>query len=92
MEFNQAAASPKDEKGKVKPLQAWTLSNLIDVSCEIGFLGLDVKKYCHALRDFRNYIHPYEQMASNFNPDKHTAEICMQVLKAAIADISSKQS
>ena len=90
-EFNQSTASPKDESGKVKPFHLWTLSNLIDVSYEIGFLGLDVKKHCHALRDFRNYIHPYEQMRSAFNPDKHTAEICMQVLKAAIADISAKQ-
>ena len=89
--FNQATASPKDKQGKVKPFQEWTLSNFIDVSCEIGILELDVKKFSHALRDFRNYIHPYEQMRSAFNPDKHTAEICMQVLKAAIADISAKQ-
>ena len=90
--FNQATASPKDKQGKVKPFHDWTLSNYIDVSCEIELLGLDVKKFSHALRDFRNYIHTYQQIVSNFNPDKHTAEICMQVLKAAIADISSKQS
>jgi hypothetical protein len=88
--FNQAITSPKDEQGKVKPFQSWALSNFIDVSYEIEFLGLDVKKFSHALRDFRNYIHPYQQAVSNFNPDKHTAEICMQVLKAAIADISAK--
>ena len=89
--FNQATASPKDKQGKVKPFHDWTLSNYIDVSCEIELLDLDVKKFSHALRDFRNYIHPYQQMVSNFNPDKHTAEMCMQVLKAAIADISAKQ-
>ena len=89
--FNQATASPKDKQSKVKPFQEWTLSNFIDVSCEIELLDLDVKKFSHALRDFRNYIHPYEQMRSAFNPDKHTAEMCMQVLKAAIADIRAKQ-
>jgi hypothetical protein len=51
-------------------------------------LGLDVKKFSHALRDFRNYIHPYEQMASRFNPDAHTAQICFQVLRAAISALS----
>jgi hypothetical protein len=90
--YNQAATSPKDKQGKIKPFQEWTLSNFIDVSYEIEVLGLDVKKFSHALKDFRNYIHPYEQMRSAFNPDKHTAEICMQVLKAAIADISAKQT
>src|SRR4030042_803745 len=89
--FNQATASPKDKQGKVKPFHDWTLSNYIDVSCEIGLLDLDVKKFGHALRDFRNYIHPYQQMVSKFNPSKHTAEMCMQVLKAAIAEIRAKQ-
>lgn len=89
-EFNQSVKSPKDEQGKVKPFHAWTLANFIDVACEIEFLGLDVKKFCHVLRDFRNYIHPYQQLASNFNPDTHTARICIQVLKAAIADLSKK--
>ncbi|MDB6063985.1 MAG: hypothetical protein JWR26_193 [Pedosphaera sp.] len=86
--FNESPASPKDKEGKVKKLHEWTLANYIDVASDLGLLGLDVKKFGHALRDFRNYIHPYEQMASRFNPDKHTAEICFQVLRAAIAALS----
>jgi len=39
---------------------------------------LDVKRFSHALRDFRNYIHPYEQWRNAFNPDEHTALICYQ--------------
>ena len=87
-QFNQSSASPKDKQGKVKMLHEWTLANYIDVASDLGLLGLDVKKFGHALRDFRNYIHPYEQMASRFNPDKHTAQICFQVLRAAIAALS----
>jgi hypothetical protein len=90
-EFNQANNSPKDKSGKVKAFPAWSLSQFIDVACELGLLKLDVKKFSHELRDFRNYIHPYQQMASNFHPDKHTAEICFQVLKAAIASLSRER-
>lgn len=87
--YNESTISPKDKKsGKVLPFQDWTLSNLIDVSHNIGMLGLDVKKYSHSLRDFRNYIHPFQQINSGFSPDKDTAEISWQVLKAAIADLS----
>ncbi len=87
-EFNQSSVSPKDKAtGKVKQIHNWTLSNLIDVAHDIQILGLDVKKYSHSLRDFRNYIHPYQQMSSGFTPDKHTAEISWQVLKAALNDI-----
>lgn len=83
-EFNSANSAPKNQEGKVKKLHNWTLNNLINTSYEIGLLKEDVKKFSHSLRDFRNYIHPYEQLGSRFNPDKHTAQISWQVLKAAI--------
>jgi len=89
-EFNQAISSPKDKEGKVKIFPEWTLSNFIDVAYELRFLQEDVKKFSHALRDFRNYIHPYQQVSTGFNPDEHTARICWQVLKAAIFQISKK--
>lgn len=84
-EFQSAGASPKDKSGKVLPLPEWKLTGLIDVAYELGVIGLDVKKFGHALRDFRNYIHPYEQSVSKFSPDSHTAKICLQVLNASIA-------
>lgn len=85
-QFNQANSSPRNN-GKVKMLSEWSLNNLIDVSFELGYIKEDVKKFSHVLRDFRNYIHPFEQMSRNFIPDIHTAEICFQVLKAAIYQI-----
>jgi hypothetical protein len=87
-EFNLAKSAPKDKEGKVKRYPEWTLSNFIDVAYEIGLLAEDVKKYSHTLRDFRNYIHPFQQMSSRFNPDKHTAKISWQVLKAALFQLS----
>jgi len=91
IDFNKASSSPKEKSnGKVKHFPDWTLSNFIDVAYELQLLGLDVKKFSHTLRDFRNYIHPYQQMASGFNPDYHTAKISWQVLKAAL--FSLKQS
>ena len=87
-EFNQSRTSPKDQTGKVKPYHEWTLSNFIDTANDIGILKEDVKKFSHSLRDFRNYIHPYQQMYSRFSPDIDTAKISWQVLKAAINDLS----
>jgi hypothetical protein len=87
-DFNRSACSPKDKAGKVKPLHEWSLAQLIDVASDLKLIKLDVKKFSHALRDFRNYIHPFEQMSSGFSPDLQTAEICFQVLKAALADLS----
>ena len=88
-DFNSSSCSPKDKKsGKVLPFFDWSLANFIDVACSLKLLGEDVKKFSHALRDFRNYIHPYQQMSSGFNPDEHTAKICWQVLQTAIYQLS----
>jgi hypothetical protein len=90
-DFNKSKAAPKDKDKKVMKLPEWTLNNLIDVACDVGFLKEDVKKYSHTLRDFRNYIHPYQQLSSRFNPDEHTAKISWQVLKTAIHQIGRKK-
>jgi hypothetical protein len=89
--FNRADASPKNKEGKVKPFHEWSLAQLIDVASESGLLKPDVKKFSHGLRDFRNYIHPYEQMASRFSPDQYTAKVCLHVLKAALASIGGER-
>ena len=86
--FNQANSSPKNKDGKIKQFQEWTLANYIDVSYEIGLLLEDVKKFSHSVRDFRNYIHPYEQLNRKFSPNEHTAKLCFQVLKATIYELS----
>ena len=85
--FNRSSDSPKQE-GRVKPFHNWTLSEFINVSHDVGLLKLDVQKFSHGLRDFRNYIHPYQQIESGFRPDEHTAKVCFQVLKAALADVA----
>ena len=89
--FNRASASPKGANGKVKRFNEWSLSDLINVAHEVNLIGLDVKKFAHPLRDFRNYIHIHQQIAEGFTPDKHTANICLQVLRAALAGIAGER-
>lgn len=86
--FNESRVSPKDKNGKVLPFHEWSLSSLIDAAHSLSLLDEDVKKFSHALRDFRNYIHPYEQTSSGSNPSEHTAKICWQVLQAGISQLS----
>ncbi len=71
--FNQAESTPRNEKNrKPKEFREWNLANLIDVAFETGWIDLDVKKYSHSLRDFRNYIHPFKQKLSGFQPSEQT--------------------
>jgi hypothetical protein len=92
IEFNTSPSSPKNRDKKVKKIHEWTLEELINVAYQSEFISADVKKFSSSLRDFRNYIHPQEQLKSQFHPDKHTATIAIQVLKAAIADMSNERA
>lgn len=87
-DFNQAKAAPTKD-GTVRPFGEWTLQNLIDVSRELNLVREDVAKHAHAVRDFRNYIHPRQQIRENFTPRMITAEIADKVLKAALADLAA---
>ena len=89
--FMKAKAAPKDKTGTVHKIYDWKLVSLIDVSCELGLVGLDVKKFSHELRDFRNYIHPFHQRAQGFTPTEHTADICWQVFRAAFAQLKASR-
>jgi hypothetical protein len=86
--FNQAQASPKDSDGRPMKFHQWHLNALIDVAAELKLIEHDTKKFSHTLRDFRNYIHPFEQMSVGFSPREGTAKISLQVLKSAVYDIA----
>jgi len=88
--FMSSSAAPKDRSGKTKQLHDWTLSELINAARSLDLLDVDVGKFSHVLRDFRNYIHPYEQMSQRFSPDQHTVEICWQVFRAAYAQVKAR--
>ena len=70
-----------------KPLHEWRLQDWIDVLAGLGDLSPNVEKFGHGLRDFRNYVHPAEQLANHFSPDEHTARIGFQVVVAAAEDL-----
>jgi hypothetical protein len=92
---NACSCSPKDSRtGKVKHFADWSLAEMIDVAHTVGWLGLDVKGFSHALRSFRNLVHPYEQMAAQANPDEDTCRISWLVVQAAVNDLAKtlKQS
>jgi len=85
--FTTANAAPK-RGAAVKPLDSWTLADLITVSRELGILGADVSEHADQVRNFRNYIHPRQQLKERFEPRIETARIAQQVLRAALADLS----
>jgi len=89
--YNRTAAAPRRD-GKVRPLPDWSLHDLLNASRELGLIGEDVSKFGHAVREFRNYIHPRQQVKEGFRPRQVTAQIARHVLRAAIDDLGSRRS
>lgn len=89
-EVNLAASAPKDEDHKVKHFANWSLSDMINVAHDCKWIDLDVHRFSHALRSFRNLIHPYEQMAVQSFPDKDTSDISWLVVQAVANDLARK--
>lgn len=90
-EANLSKLAPLDQKTKqVKHFTNWSLSEMINVAHDIAWFDLDIKKFSHSLREFRNLIHPYQQMVCRAFPDKDTCEISWLVVQAASNDLARK--
>lgn len=78
--------------GRTAPqFHEWKLREWIDVLESTGDFSPNISKFGHALRDFRNYVHPHQQLASQFVPDAHTARISFHVVAAAIDSLATAQ-
>lgn len=85
--FISSPAAPA-ARGVTKPIQTWTLAELIAVARQLGVLSEDVARHADQVRNFRNYIHPRQQLRESFEPRAETALIAYQVLKAALVDLN----
>lgn len=89
--FYSSPSSPKKKDGGAKPLHEWSLMELINVASNVGLLKTDARDFSQVLRNFRNYIHPAKQAASDFTPDVHTAKLCLDAFKTALADMAGER-
>lgn len=83
----QASRAPKDKAGKPIAVHDWTLSTLIDVAVDVGWLKADRGKFSHALRESRNVVHPWQAVMSRTAFDQATCVTTWHVLNSATEDL-----
>lgn len=86
---NQSKVVPRNQMNQQpKKLKDWTLRNMIEVAHDIGFIGIDAKKYTNVLIELRNFIHPREHMKhSDFNPDLDSCKMALSVVITITNDL-----
>ncbi len=82
-EAAKSSRAPKDKQDQVVPVRHWLLTHLIDVSAELGVIGETAKKAAWALKDFRNFIHPYNLLQQSARPSPWLASSSL----ASLAEI-----
>jgi hypothetical protein len=83
----QSQKAPRDKTGKSPAIHDWTLSTLIDVAADLGWLKVDRSKFSHALRDSRNVVHPWQAVMTRANFDQATCKTSWHVLDASVEDL-----
>ena len=84
--FN-AKHAPKAKDGKTLPLQEWTLRHYIDVAHDLGWISHSAKSVGEVLRDYRNYVHPYKELAHGVVLNEHDADMFWSVSRAMVRQV-----
>ena len=82
--IQSAPSDKKNKKVKVKEFKDWKLTEMIDVCHNLGWIDYGVKKLSHALRDFRNFIHPDKQISEDFYPNKDTCKNSQNIVQSMV--------
>jgi hypothetical protein len=68
----------------------WNLSTLIDVALELGFISQGPCQHGHAVRDFRNLVHPGKEMRGDYVVGQHEAHAAELTLRMVIRDLQAR--
>src|SRR5574341_196802 len=80
------AALERLDKGR-KPLVQWDLVALVDAAHELHIVGEEAAHLGHALRGFRNLIHPGRQLRENLHVTEGEADIAFNSVRRFMREI-----
>jgi len=80
LQQNDARALAAASAPKQKDLSDWSLSDLIHVGVELKLVTEGVEKLSHSVREYRNLVHPGNEIKSALSFGKEEARIAVEVL------------
>ena len=92
LEASQSGKAGKDKAGNILPIERWPLTNLIDTASAIGLIGNTAKQASWALKDFRNFVHPYNLLQQSARPDAALAMSAMAALKEIARSLAGRRA
>jgi hypothetical protein len=83
---SQAQSSPRAGKGA--DITKWGLSELIEVAVDLDLVTSGAQKLSHSVRDYRNLIHPGNELRNKLTFDAEEAKIALEIMHIMHRDLS----
>jgi hypothetical protein len=82
---NATLASPKSPKNT--DIDRWSLQNLITVATDLSFISSGADKLSHSVREYRNLVHPANEVRNNLKVQQEEARIALEVVRLVYRDL-----
>jgi hypothetical protein len=87
LKANEAAAKTAKSAPKNDDITQWDLSQLIKVAVELGLVSTSIDKLSHSIREYRNLVHPGNELRNKLRFDAEEARIAIEVLNIVQRDL-----
>ncbi|WP_424356695.1 hypothetical protein [Methanocella sp. MCL-LM] len=84
---NQTTAQLSKGAPKDRDIGKWNLNDLINVATAEGWIKRDRRAFAEVVRDYRNLIHPKEQVKKEIALNRNDFMVSLHSIKAAIEDV-----
>jgi hypothetical protein len=88
LQQDAAKAKAAGKAPKQPDLTKWDLGDLIAVCVELGFVSSGADKLSHSVREYRNLVHPGNEIRKGLIFDAEEAKIAVEVLNIVRRDLS----
>ena len=85
---NKTAALSAKSAPKSNDITRWDLSGLIDVAVELKLVSTGVQKLSHPLREYRNLVHPGNEIRNKLRFGTEEAKIAVEVVHILHRDLT----
>lgn len=83
-----SAARASAKAPKEPDISKWDLANLIAVAVDLNIVSPGVEKLSHSVREYRNLVHPGNEIRRKLVFDAEEAKIALEVLHIVYRDLS----
>lgn len=87
LQQNQSAAIAATKAPKNPYINRWDLKDVINVSVELKLVNSGVEKLSHSVREYRNLVHPGNEVRNRLTFDAEEAKIALEVLHMVHRDL-----